>query len=141
MRYLAVLGLGVALIASTAHADMKTVTVQMTEAQEVPPHDGKGNGTAVFTVDSAAKTVAWKVTWEGLSSDAVAAHIHGPAAAGANAGVVINLAPNGMKMPLEGSASMTDAQLADLMAGKDYINVHTTVNKGGEIRGQLTPGM
>ena len=43
--------------------------------------------------------------------------------------------------PLEGSATMTDAQWADLMAGKDYINVHTTTNKGGEIRGQIAPGM
>ncbi len=75
------------------------------------------------------------------------AHIHGPASATTNAGVLVNLGPKGAKMgdplpnPLEGSASMTDAQWADLMAGKDYINVHTTTNKGGEIRGQITPGM
>ena len=39
---------------------------------------------------------------------------------------------------LEGSATLTDAQAADLMAGKYYINVHTAANPGGEIRGQVT---
>jgi hypothetical protein len=41
--------------------------------------------------------------------------------------------------PIAGSATMTDAQLADLQAGKCYVNVHTAANKGGEIRGQLAP--
>lgn len=141
MRYFPVLALGLTLIAGSALAETKTVTVAMTEAQEVPPHEGKGAGTATFTIDTAAKTVSWKVDWHDLSSDANAAHIHGPASPTTNAGVVVNLAPNGMKMPLEGSAPLTDAQLADLMAGKDYINVHTSVNKGGEIRGQIAPGM
>ncbi|MBP6815237.1 MAG: CHRD domain-containing protein, partial [Burkholderiaceae bacterium] len=35
----------------------------------------------------------------------------------------------------------TPAQVADLMAGKWYANVHTAANKGGEIRGQMMPGM
>ena len=38
----------------------------------------------------------------------------------------------------QGSATLTDAQAADLMAGKMYINIHTEANKGGEIRGQVT---
>ena len=124
---------------ATSQPATKTITTPMTAAQEVPPNSSAGSGTAVLTVDSAGKTVAWKVSWTGLTGDAVAAHIHGPAAPGANAGVVVNLAPNGIKNPLEGSAAITDAQLADLMAGKDYVNVHTAANKGGEIRGQITP--
>jgi len=40
--------------------------------------------------------------------------------------------------PAEGSATLTDAQAADLTAGKYYINVHTAANPGGEIRGQVT---
>lgn len=134
-------------LAGGARAEMKTVTVNMTEAQEVPPHQGAGAGTATLTLDPATKTVSWKVTWHDLTSTPIMAHIHGPASATTNAGVLVNLGPKGAKMgdplpnPLEGSASMTDAQWADLMAGKDYINVHTTTNKGGEIRGQITPGM
>jgi hypothetical protein len=38
---------------------------------------------------------------------------------------------------MNGSATLTDAQAADLMAGKWYVNVHTAENKGGEIRGQV----
>lgn len=150
MNRFALSGLALALIAGvafTAQAQMKTVTVPLTEAQEVPPHQGAGAGTATLTLDPAAKTVSWKVTWHDLTSTAIMAHIHGPASATTNAGVLVNLGPKGGKMgdplpdPLEGSATLTDAQWADLMAGKDYINVHTTTNKGGEIRGQIAPGM
>lgn len=135
----------IAGLASGALAQMKTATVNMTEAQEVPPHQGAGAGTATLTLDPATKTVSWKVTWHDLSSSAIMAHIHGPATPTTNAPPVVWLSPKGkmapLNSPLEGSATMTDAQWADLMAGKDYINVHTTTNKGGEIRGQITPGM
>ncbi|OIQ70334.1 CHRD domain protein [mine drainage metagenome] len=46
--------------------------------------------------------------------------------------------PNATTSPAEGSATLTDAQAADLMAGKYYINVHTAANPTGEIRGQVT---
>jgi hypothetical protein len=39
--------------------------------------------------------------------------------------------------PIKGSATLTDAQIAQLEAGKWYVNIHTDANKGGEIRGQL----
>ena len=39
--------------------------------------------------------------------------------------------------PLQGSATLTDAQAADLMAGRWYVNIHTAANPNGEIRGQL----
>lgn len=131
-------------LAFGAQAQMKTVTVNMTEAQEVPPHQGAGAGTAILTLDPATKTVSWKVTWHDLTSTAIMAHIHGPASPTTNAPPIVWLGPKGkmdpLPNPLEGSAKLTDAQWADLMAGKDYINVHTTTNNGGEIRGQITPG-
>ena len=115
-----------------------TLQAHMTGAQEVPPNTTTGSGDAFITVAADKKSVSWKVGWSGLTSDAVAAHIHGPAAPGANAGVVINLAPNGITNMLGGSAPITEAQLEDLMAGRYYVNVHTATNKGGEIRGQIT---
>jgi hypothetical protein len=80
--------------------------------------------------------LTWKVTYSGLTGPATMAHFHGPAEAGKNAPVVIPFkdAASGAN----GSATLTDAQAADLMAGKLYINVHTAKNPGGEIRGQVT---
>jgi hypothetical protein len=94
---------------------------------------------AEFTLNDATKEISWKVTFEGLSGDALAAHIHGPAGVGENGGVVASLGAMGqpMKSPVEGKATLTDAQVADVLAGKTYVNVHTMQNKGGEIRGQI----
>ena len=58
--------------------------------------------------------------------------------AGKNAGVAVPIP--GTASPMTSSATLTDAQAADLMAGKWYVNVHTADNKGGEIRGQLCQG-
>jgi hypothetical protein len=63
-------------------------------------------------------------------------HIHGPAEPGKIAGVMIPFPK--VESPFEGSATLTDAQAADLIAGKLYVNIHTAENKGGEIRGQVT---
>ncbi len=67
----------------------------------------------------------------------MAAHIHGPADPGQNAGVTVPFKVTAS--PIKGSKVLTPAQVADLEAGKDYVNIHTAANKGGEIRGQLQP--
>jgi hypothetical protein len=104
---------------------------------EVPPNASAGTGTADMDYDAASKKLTWKLSYSGLSGPATAAHFHGPAEAGKNAGVAVAI-PNATKSPVEGSATLTDAQAADLEAGKYYINVHTQANPGGEIRGQVT---
>lgn len=95
---------------------------------------GKGAGT--FTYDPATHVLSYNVTYEGLTGPAVAAHIHGPAGPGENAPPVVPFA--NAASPITGTATLTDAQAADLAAGKWYVNVHTAANKGGEIRGQIT---
>jgi hypothetical protein len=65
------------------------------------------------------------------------AHFHGPAAPGANAGVALPIGAAGMASPAAGSATLNDAQVADLLAGRWYINIHTATHPGGEIRGQV----
>lgn len=94
-----------------------------------------GKGTGTFTYDPATHTLTYNVTYEGLSGPAAAAHIHGPADPGANAPPVVPFA--NAASPISGTATLTDAQAADLMAGKYYVNVHTAANRGGEIRGQI----
>ncbi len=112
------------------HASLDTVS-------EVPPKTGPGNGEALVTLDTAKKLLNYTVTFDGLSGPATAAHFHGPADKGANAGVVVPFtAP--IISPYHGTATLTDAQIKDLEAGKWYVNVHTGANPGGEIRGQVT---
>jgi len=122
-------------LATPSMAAMINLKADMKASSEVPTNDSKGTGSLTATYDEATKKLTWKGTYKDLSGPATAAHFHGPAEAGKNAGVAIPIAPNAS--PFEGSATLTDAQAADLMAGKMYVNVHTDANKGGEIRGQV----
>ena len=65
-----------------------------------------------------------------------AGHFHGPAPAGANAGVVLPFTGS-MASPIEGSATLTQAQVDQLKAGLWYVNLHTAAHPGGELRGQV----
>ena len=133
---LTALAFGAAIaLASPASADKMKATLD--GKSEVPTNTSAATGTADLDYDAASKKLTWKLTYSGLSGPATAAHFHGPAEAGKNAGVVLPIT-NATSSPADGSATLTDAQAADLMAGKMYINVHTAANPGGEIRGQVT---
>src|SRR3954447_17283664 len=120
---LASLALGTAIgLAGPAFADKMKATLD--GKSEVPANASAGTGTADIDYDPASKKLSWKLTYSGLSGSATAAHFHGPAEPGKNAGVAIPI-PNAAASPAEGSATLTDAQAADLMAGKYYVNVHT----------------
>jgi len=125
-------------IASPAFAATVNFKAQLTSAQEVPPTQSQGKGEVTATYDTTSKKLTWKGTYSGLSGPATAAHFHGPATAGKNAGVAIPIfAGAAAKSPFEGSATLTDAQAKELMAGEWYANIHTAANKAGEIRGQV----
>lgn len=111
----------------------------MNGASEVPPNQTKGTGDVLATLDTTSKMLTYTVTFDGLTGPATAAHFHGPAAPGANAGVLVPIGGPGPTSPIHGTATLTDAQIQDLEAGKLYVNVHTAANKGGEIRGQVMP--
>ena len=138
-RLLLALGAAVALAGgvSAAQAERVKLHANMNAAQEVPPTTSTGTGTAQLTYDTASKNLEWTVSYKGMSGPVMAGHIHGPAAPGANSGVAVPFKDAGTS-PIKGSATLTDAQAADLLAGKDYVNLHTAANKGGEIRGQIT---
>jgi hypothetical protein len=126
----------VLLVWGVAQAAQINFKADLNSASEVPPVTGAGKGTATLSLDTATKMLTWTVTYSGLSGPATAAHIHGPAALGANAGVLVPFTGD-LANPIKGSATLTDAQISDLEAGKWYVNVHTAANKSGEIRGQL----
>ena len=124
------------LSCGVARAEQINFKADLSGASEVPPVTTAGTGTATAALDTSAKTLTWTVTYSGLGGPATAGHIHGPAAPGANAGVLVPFSGS-LASPLKGSATLTDAQISDLEAGRTYINLHTANNKGGEIRGQL----
>jgi hypothetical protein len=128
--------IGIFLLCGVAWADQINFAADLSGASEVPPVTTGGKGTAMVTLDPATKTLTWTVSYSGLSGPATAANIHGPAAPGANAGVLVPFTGD-LASPIKGSATLTDAQITDLEAGKWYVNVHTAANKPGEIRGQL----
>jgi hypothetical protein len=108
----------------------------LSSAAEVPPNTSTGKGTLEAKLNNDTKVLTWTLTYSDLSGPATAAHFHGPAMPGQNAGVVVPF--TSAASPIQGQATLTDAQVADLTAGKWYANVHTAANKGGEIRGQVT---
>lgn len=121
---------------SAAHADVVTYKAKLDGKSESPATDSKGTGTAKLSYDTTTKHLTYTLTYKGLT-DAVAAHFHGPADAGANGGVElpITFGPS----PIKGEADLDDAKAADLAAGKWYVNIHTKANAAGEIRGQVVP--
>ncbi|MER9304541.1 CHRD domain-containing protein [Mesorhizobium sp. M0293] len=123
------------LFASPALAATEKFKATLDGGQQNPPVTTKGKGTATLTFDTAKKKLSWNVKYSGLSGPATGAHIHGPAAMGANADPVIPFKK--LKSPIRGSETLTDAQAADLEAGKYYVNIHTSANQDGEIRGQI----
>ena len=131
---IAALALGAVAFAGPASAEKLKATLD--SKSEVPATTSSATGTADLNYDAASKKLSWTVTYSGLSGPATAAHFHGPAEAGKNAGVAVAI-PNAASSPVKGEATLTDAQAADLLGGKYYINIHTAANPGGEIRGQV----
>ncbi|HLY58419.1 MAG TPA: CHRD domain-containing protein [Stellaceae bacterium] len=131
-----VAALAASLVAGAAAAETVKLKTSLDGATEVPPVTSEGKGTATLSLDTASKKLSYTVEYSGLSGPATMAHIHGPAAPGANAGVVVPLTST--PSPLKGEVTLTDAQIADLLAGKDYINIHTAAHPSGEIRGYVS---
>jgi hypothetical protein len=126
---------------TAATAAATKFSVPLTGAQQVPPVSTTGAGTANMAFDPATRVLTWSVSYSGLSSAATMAHIHGPAAAGKNAKPEVWLSKKGTvpATPFSGTATLTEAEVKQLMAGDMYINVHTKDHPAGEIRGQIVP--
>ena len=156
---------GKALMAFIAAVGATTACESTTEAkitykatlagtQEVPPVTSSGTGTWTATLDQSTNVLTYELIYQGLGTAATMAHIHGPAAAGVNASVLVDFATGGRVLTLgtTGSgggtinlaatsvitATVSGDSLRKLLdSGNAYVNVHTATNGGGEIRGQI----
>jgi hypothetical protein len=101
-----------------------------------------GSGTAIFALEG--NLLSFNIRYSNLSSVANNAHIHGPASSSSSAGMLIDLVPshvggfstNGL---FTGSMTINDTQRAHILSGRTYVNIHTTTQGSGEIRGQIAP--
>lgn len=123
------------------------IEVILTGDQQVPPVTTDATGSASVTLIGDAMTVSGD--FSGLSSPVVEiagtpAHIH-MAPLGENGDVVfplnVSAAEDGMSGIFSLSTTLTPEQIDAFNAGELYINVHTEMHQGGELRGQITPGM
>lgn len=122
----------------------KKVTVTLSGAQEVPSVTSSGTGSAQVTFDPTLKTLAYNMTWKLGSATATTAnmHIHG-AEDGSDtksSGVVIGI--TGFTTGSTGMISgvtrvLTDVEIAQLLAGKWYFNIHSSTVASGELRGNI----
>ena len=105
---------------------------------EVPPVATDSSGVGRFSL-AADGTLSWEIAVRDIA-DITAAHIH-KGAPGTNGPPVITLFDGTGTFdpdnPISGDDLLTDEQIADLLAGNYYVNVHTTANTGGQIRGQI----
>lgn len=145
MKALSYAAAGFALLTAAACVDMppepprvSQTGIRLTAAQEVPPTASAGWGNGSVTYDRISNQLTWSIAYDGLTAPLQSAHFHGPAASGTNAGVMIPI--NVSFSPLQGTALLTEAQEAELMAGRLYVNLHTPTYPNGEIRGQVIPG-
>ena len=125
--FLAVAAAGL-LAASAASAQLVHYSAKLAGAAGV-----KGSGEVTATLDG--KTFTYSVNYKDLTGPVVAAHFHVAPAPGGNGPPT--LPATASPSPIKGTATLSDAQIGDLNAGKWYFNVHTAANPGGEIRGDV----
>jgi hypothetical protein len=103
------------------------------------------SGNAKATIDGESLSVSG--TFKDLSTNAVGAHIHGPVGADGTGPVFCHLkvptatsgeiTGDGPSEPKCSTIKLTEAQTADFEGGKMYVNIHTSMHQGGELRGDL----
>ena len=127
-------------VVQSASADLFQFNISATGAQEVPPNASTATGSAIAILDTATGIITLNGTFTGLQGNVNNAHIHGFAAVGVAAGVKVGLAFTGTTSgTVSGSGVITGdtPTFSNTLGGLTYLNIHSTVFGGGEIRGQL----
>ena len=125
------------LVSVAAHAATIHLKANLKASSEVPPKDSAGTGTLRATLNTETNELTYHIVFSGMTGPVAAAHFHGPAAEGVNAGPQVPIKMSPITSPINGKATLTADQAKDLLDGKWYFNLHTAANPGGEIRGQV----
>jgi hypothetical protein len=133
----AALAVGGSAVASDSAKKAKKYSAALNVGQETGTvKSAKRGASGRFTATLNGTTLTYTLTFTHLSGPATAAHIHGPAAKRVAAGVLVGLC-GPCTSPVSSTVTLTQAQIDHLNAGKTYVNVHTSKNPNGEIRGQI----
>lgn len=129
-----------ALAALSVAATQTTVwTAALSSGQEVPKQVVKDTAAhGLFKGTLSGTTLKWKLTFAKLTGPANAAHIH-MAAKGKSGAIVVPLC-GPCTSGATGTATITPTLMSAFKKHLLYVNVHTTKNPNGEIRGQLAVG-
>jgi hypothetical protein len=129
-------GCPTAALSPTAGGTVLTAT--LSGANEVPPADLDGTGTATIRMIRGGAIVCYQLNVSNITLPATAAHIH-IGAAGTNGAIVVQLSPPDASGTAAGCATATRTVVANILDNPTgyYVNVHTTDFPSGAIRGQL----
>ena len=126
------------LLAAQSASAIQFFQADLTASQEVPPNASQATGRMVLVFDDASATMHYRLSVSGLTG-INGGHVH-EAPAGSNGNVIFPLDVTTLSNtnPISGTFTVTPAQLSTFQTSGFYVNVHTTANPGGEIRGQIT---
>jgi hypothetical protein len=122
--------------APQAPTALQVFVVNLDGGKQVPPVTTPATAYGVFVLAADGSTLAYRLFANGFINTITTSHIHA-GASGVNGGVVTSLVSPTNSTPSTGTVTLTPTQVTDLSAGNLYVNVHTNVNPGGEVRGQL----
>ena len=139
----AALLLAVPAVAGSSSLSSIGLTAKLTASQEVPPQAVKnlgasGSFTAQLRPIKNGYRLTWKLTFRGLSGQAKTAYLH-QGRPGAHGAALVHLCSL-CKSGATGSSYFSPPELKLARAGRLYVNVRTTKNPSGEIRGQVRVG-
>lgn len=137
MLRIGIMLLGAWASAPQARANTRLFTADLGPEDEMSPVESSGKGHADFELDVDSLKLNWTVNYGGLTSRPVAVTLNGPGQMGTVALPFLDMAGKTDKMPLKGSATVTNAQVQYMLSTWTYINIATERYKDGEIRGQL----
>jgi hypothetical protein len=124
----------VAISAATVH----TFHFRLEGAQVAPSVNTDGTGWCTVTLDDVTGDVTVTGEYACMSGNITGVHIHGPAARGQSAGIIVPLDESGGSSgTISGGGTLTPQEIQDMLNGLTYVNVHSFAGLTGEIRGQI----